>query len=449
MENIGPATTRGVLGHLRTVFAGPDRAAAPTAERPRSKIRGYATPLALLALAGLGLGSLAYFEDSRDISTALAIVLAVGSVLPVAIALRRPLLAWRLAFVMQFLGVINADPAEPWPWNPVQILGFLIVLVAVAVRGESAVTGWVATISLIPVFIFAPDANAYGAATGVLAVALAGEVIGRRRQNRRALAEQAEVSELERARRAVLEERARIAREMHDVVAHHMSMIAVQAETAPYRLTGLPEPALAELATIATAARSALSDMRRLLGVLRSDTDDDTPLTPQPGLAELPALVETAQRAGLQVSLTSSPADGAEPAYGVPQAVGLAAYRIVQEALANAARHAPGGPVKVTVSTSGTSAAHTSDPANPATANRLDLVVHSGPAAPGSPGFPAREGQAEIGTGPVGMTGQTGHGLVGMRERAALLGGVLRAGPDGDGGYTVTARLPYDDEGPA
>src|SRR5262249_49097880 len=151
-----------------------------------------------------------------------------------------------------------------------------------------------------------------------------------------------ERTELERARRAVLEERARIARELHDVVAHHLSLIAVRAETAPYRLTGLPESAQAEFGSLSGVAREALAEMRRLLGVLRHDEPADR--APPPGLADLPALVETARQAGLSVQLSVPSALD-----HVPAGVGVCAYRIVQESLSNASQHAPGAAVTVSV----------------------------------------------------------------------------------------------------
>jgi signal transduction histidine kinase len=243
--------------------------------------------------------------------------------------------------------------------------------------------------------------------------------VSRRRRSRDELARQAELTELEQARRAVLEERARIAREMHDVVAHHMSMIAVQAETAPYRVTGLPAPVLTEFSTIAAGAREALADMRRLLGVLRAE-NDESPRTPQPGLADVAALVETARRAGVPVTLRAA------EVVEVPEAVGLAAYRIVQEALANAARHAPGGPVSVSVR---------------GTPEALVVEIGNDPGRPGTPEARIAEaGHDPGGPGPAG--GGPGHGLIGMRERSALLGGTLEAGPRPDGGYRVAARLP-------
>jgi signal transduction histidine kinase len=184
-----------------------------------------------------------------------------------------------------------------------------------------------------------------------------------------------------------------------------MSMIAVRAETAPYRVPEeLPASAREELATIATAARAALTDMRRLLGVLRSE-HGETPTTPQPGMADLDELVAATRAAGVDVTMTMN------GAAAVPETVGLAAYRIVQEALANAARHAPGGPVHI---------------AGRGLSDRLELTVRN------------RR------TGPASST--DGHGLIGMRERAALLGGELTAGPDRFD-FVVTATLPFGGKG--
>jgi signal transduction histidine kinase len=391
-----------LAGSLRRVLIGPDRR-PPATRSPRwAKIQLYGVPPALLALIGLALANVSYLRENRALDQLVVGILGIWAVLPMAVAVRRPLLAWRLAYPLLFLGTYAADPREAWPWSPVQILGFLFVLGALVGREEPAVIAWVTALNVVPVFLFAPRANAWGAVVLLVAIALAGDLISRRRRGREELARQAELTELEQARRAVLEERARIAREMHDVVAHHMSMIAVQAETAPFRITGLPPPALAEFATMATGAREALADMRRLLGVLRAETDESL-RAPQPGLSDVAALVETAQRAGVEVTLAA--ADVAE----APEAVGLAAYRIVQEALANAARHAPGGPVRVTVHR---------------TTEALCVEVGNGPGAPAT------------------ATGGPGHGLIGMRERSALLGGTLEAGPEPDGGYRVTARLP-------
>ncbi len=217
----------------------------------------------------------------------------------------------------------------------------LVAVYCVAgVRHQRPVLWWMWALSLIPWWLQVGKdglgllACALGTA-GFTAAAVAVDSVGSRRRAQQALAGQAEATELERARRAVLEERARIARELHDVVAHHMSLIAVRAETAPYRLAGLPEPARAEFGSLSGAAREALADMRRLLGVLRHD--EPAGRSPQPQLPDLPALIETARRAGMAVELSAPPALDQ-----VPAGVGVCAYRIVQEALSNAGRHAPG-----------------------------------------------------------------------------------------------------------
>jgi signal transduction histidine kinase len=374
----------------------------PTA---RSRFWLYALPLALLALIGLGFAANAYLHSNRHLPAVAIGLLAAGSVLPAVVSWRHPILAWRLAFLMVLIGTANAGPKEPWPWNPVQIFCFLFVLGRLAVvSSESGLTIGATGLSVGAVFLLAPSGNSWGAGVLLVAITAVGDIVSRRRRTGELLAEQTELNELERARRAVLEERARIAREMHDVVAHHMSMIAVRAETAPFRVPGMPAEAQAEMVTIAAAAREALTDMRRLLGVLRSE-QDETPTAPQPGLADVDALAETARAAGLDVAMEL---DGLA---GVPSTVGLAAYRIVQEALANAARHAPDGPVSVVARGS---------------PDGLELSVRN-----------PLPGDYRAGPG--------GHGLNGMRERATLLDGTLSAGPE-DGEFVVRAVLPVSDE---
>jgi signal transduction histidine kinase len=255
-----------------------------------------------------------------------------------------------------------------------------------------------------------PDLNGPASATMVfVAAAIAVDSAGSRLRTQHALAAQTERTEAEQERRAVLEERTRIARELHDVVAHHMSLIAVQAETAPYRLSGLPENALTEFASMSEVAREALAEMRRLLGVLRQDQPARLELEPQPKLADVPALVDAARRAGVEVELRAPTGLGK-----VPAGVGVCTYRIVQESLSNASQHAPGAAVTVTLDHD---------------AEVVQLRVANGPGGPSA----ARSGRE---SGP-------GHGLTGMRERVALLGGSLSAGPTPAGGFVVSAVLPF------
>ncbi|CAM5457339.1 two-component sensor histidine kinase [Streptomyces avidinii] len=230
------------------------------------------------------------------------------------------------------------------------------------------------------------------------------------------VAEQESISEAERARRTLLEERARIARELHDVVAHHMSVITVQADSAPYRVPGMSEPVREEFAAIAASARESLGEMRRLLTVLRGDgaggaNGVDGERAPQPGIDRLQQLVEATVRAGQPVELSLA----AGAAGAAPPAVDLSAYRIVQEALANVVRHAPGAPTRVSVTVDDDEV--------------LVLVVNG----------PARDAVVEL------ESSGTGHGLVGMRERVRLTGGTLDTGPLPDGGFRVAARLPLND----
>jgi signal transduction histidine kinase len=209
-------------------------------------------------------------------------------------------------------------------------------------------------------------------------------------------------------------ERARISRELHDVVAHHVSMIAVQAESARLTVPGMPPAGASRLADIGDTARTALTEMRRLLGVLREDTaaleqDAEARRVPQPGLAQLNTLVDTARDvsgAGIRL-IVSGPLGRLDPG------VELAAYRIVQEALTNARRHAPGCAVDVELRF-----------------GHRDLRVRVRDNGPGAL-------QVHLGRG---------QGLLGMRERAAAVGGDCRVGPALDGGFLVDAVLPVKPE---
>lgn len=223
-------------------------------------------------------------------------------------------------------------------------------------------------------------------------------------------AARAEAEREERARRAVLDERTRIAREMHDVVAHSLAVIVSQAQGGQYAARTNPEQAATVLATIATTGRQALADMRGLLGVLRTDTPagattEEVGWGPQPTLSELPEMLDRVRAAGLSVEYTTT---------GQPHALGLAAelalYRVVQEALTNTLKHAgPGAHATIQFTWAG---------------DGLTLTL------------------CDTGRGPTHIDGN-GHGLIGMRERLAIVGGSVTAGPAPDGGFVVRAWIPH------
>ena len=349
-------------------------------------------------------------------------VLAVAVVAPLPLAARYPMLAWRIGW----LGLLLA-PLVPaiwwggWPWGPPQIFAVLAAFCLAGVRQQRPALCWMWALTVVPWWLWltadVPDLNGPASATVVFAAAaIAVDSVGSRLRTQRALATQTGRAEAERARRAVLEERTRIARELHDVVAHHMSLIAIRAETAPYRLGGLTEPARAEFGSLSEEAREALADMRRLLGVLRHD--QPAALAPQPQLADLPALVDAARQAGVPVELSVPPALDQ-----VPSGVGVCAYRIVQESLSNASQHAPGAAVTVSVDHD---------------CGAVLLRVANGPGGPAA----AEPGPAAGESGTAAGENGPGHGLTGMRERVALLGGTLSAGPAPGGGFVVAAVLP-------
>ncbi|MEV3920837.1 sensor histidine kinase [Actinomadura coerulea] len=346
--------------------------------------------------------------------------LAVAQAAPLLLAVVRPLPAWYVIFAADVAGAlalltVDFDMRLLWPFPPMEIVGYVGLCLALGLRESrrTLLLVWLATAgaSVGLGFVAPHGTTARDALLTILSgVALVlGGALRERYEAQRRLAEQETISEAERGRRTLLEERARIARELHDVVAHHMSVITVQADTSVYRLDGLTPDVREEFTSIAATARESLGEMRRLLGVLRSE-EAHGELAPQPGLDRIGQVVEATVRAGVPVEFASCDAE-------VPEAVGLSAYRIVQEALANVVRHAPGAPTRVSVAEEG---------------GRLAILVVNGP-SPEPPAAPLEEGG-------------TGHGLVGMRERVRLGGGTLEAGPLPDGGFRVAARLPLTEE---
>ncbi|TDC83460.1 sensor histidine kinase [Actinomadura sp. 7K507] len=329
-----------------------------------------------------------------------ALLIAVVLSVPLVLRELHPLAAWRLSFVM--MALIDVSAYMTVPYVPGGVFAAIMTLYTVAVRCPGTITLGAAFLSAAGVWIKDTE-TAPGASVLILLPVTVGYMFRVRRTSRRELAEQ---ERRHADAEAVLTERQRIARELHDVVAHHMSMIAIQAEAAPYKAEAVPDETRRDLAEIRATALDALTELRRVLGVLRSEDGAET--APQPSLDRLEELIANARGAGLRVE-TSLAGDIA----GLPPGVGLTAFRILQEALSNAMRHAPGSRVHVEVS---------SDEAI------VWLGVVNGP-----PG----DGKAPAPLPPGG-----GHGLVGMRERAAALGGELTARSTPEGGFAVTANLP-------
>jgi signal transduction histidine kinase len=297
-----------------------------------------------------------------------------------------------------------------------QLVPVMVLVYSLARHGDrrvrwSAAVGGIAFVTLADVFIPLlrdPSELIFHWASVTLSFVLGNalRVFESRAREQAVRAHVAETEARERALAAVAEERARIARELHDIVAHAVGVMVVQAGAAEQVVEEDPEYARAALGTIRTTGSSALAEMRRLVTVLREPTEG-TDLTPQPGLATLPELVERARRTGLEVELTVQGED--RP---LPVGLDLAAYRIIQEALTNVRRHSRATRARVRLAL-----------------DRRHLCIEvddDGPSRPPDHG------------------GGTGHGLIGMRERAALYGGRIEAGPCGTG-YGVRAVLPLEE----
>jgi signal transduction histidine kinase len=378
-------------------------------ERPLTTALGWRLPWWLLdfgPVAFIFLVGVAALASKHAVGHATHRSLFLGLLLATAALLARhraPLLVLGLMLAIQVaLG-----------WGPVVLLPVLLAVFTVAeytdrsiVIGATAVTG-VATIATL--VIHGDQINTGTVASRLVVIGLAVAValyLRARADYINGLKERAERLERERellSQQAVGDERVRIARELHDVVAHNVSLMVVQAQA--LAATGPQDTQHETLGHVADLGREALSEMHRMLGVLRLQNGGAPDLEPQPGVRDLPTLIERTRQAGLEASLT---VEGAPRE--LPAAVDLSVYRIVQEALTNVVRHAHAGQATVTLEYS------------PAA---LELTV------------------LDDGAGPNGDRGEGGHGLVGMRERVALFGGELEMGPRTYGnGFRVRALIP-------
>lgn len=354
-------------------------------------------------------------ESMGHTVASLAAVLGFAQVAPLLIAGSRPLGAWRTMAIGMLAGVLVLSGKHLfWPWPVTTWLAMIVVLFLVGVGYERQVAfgaGLVTALGVVlPAVVIAGMQFWFALILwGIIAIVLVfADALSGRYAAEASLAEQAALRQRDLARQAVLEERARIARDLHDVVAHHMSVIALQSEAAPYKIQDLPPAGRQTFAVIRDAAREALAETRRVVGLLRQDDDGAPERLPRPGLDRLDELVEGARHTGLTVE---------SRVIGIPRPLSagtdLSAYRIVQEALSNAARYAPGASVRVRI--------------RYGEEQLFVSVVDDGAAGPA---------RSEPGGG---------HGLIGMRERVTMLGGTLSAGPGESAGFAVAAELPYAD----
>ncbi|MDN3263563.1 sensor histidine kinase [Streptomyces sp. CSDS2] len=382
-----------------------------------------AHPLALDAALAAGVlvcmvaGSFVVPRDGHGVTwgvrtpEALSLFLMLLGAVALVFRRRRPRAVLAVTGTLSVVECVTGDPRAPVTMSAV------VALYTVAATTDRATTWRLGLLTMTvltaaamlagPLPWYAQENLAVLAWTGIGATA--GDAVRSRRavvQAIRDRAERAERTREEEARRRVAEERLRIARDLHDVVAHHIALVNVQAGVAAHVMDKRPDQAKEALAHVREAGRSALNELRATVGLLRQSDDPEAPTEPAPGLSRLTELAATFRNAGLPVEVARTDRPGELPA-----AVDLAAYRIVQEALTNVRKHAgPAARAEVSVVRAGP---------------HLEVTVLDDGA--GGPGAPEDGG---------------GHGLLGMRERVTALGGTLTTGPRPGGGFRVHAILP-------
>lgn len=353
-------------------------------------------------------------EPNQDLAIRAVSDLPVAAILVYVVA--SGALYWRRYHPLVVLGVDLAALALLMGLGPYSLWAMPFALYSVgryAINDQWNYYGVSAALALAAIGMFVDGEPAGNIGFGLVFVFLIW-YIGRRNRIRgdylillQERAVQLEREQTAEARRAVADERTRIARELHDVVAHQVSLMTVQAGAAKTVAADNPEAALRAMEAVEQAGRQTLGELRHLLGVLRPETEDNT-LSPQSGIADIPRLVDHLREAGLEISLMM---DGVQT--DLPARVDLSTYRIVQEALTNVLKHAgPSARTEVRLST-----------------DHQGITIEV----------------LDNGQGATILPG-SGQGIAGMRERAQLLGGSLDAGPRPDGGFQVVAHLPIGEE---
>jgi signal transduction histidine kinase len=376
-------------------------------------MRGWRPPAIAVDSALALMLTVLYLPGATDVEPAAAVIpLALAQTLPLAFRRVRPVAVLATTLVAGI--AFNVGFAD----SPTLPLGVVVSLYTVAVSCERAVSKRAALVTgvTLPLPLLVAADFEVDSALLPLGLTAGAWMLGDNLRTRRAyLGElEAKAARLERereeeARRAVAREQARIARELHDVISHNVSVMVVQAAAGADVFDAEPSRARSALTSIEATGREALSELRRLLGVIRTEEDEDPALAPQPGLDRLAQLLDQVRAAGLPVELA---VEGQRSS--LPPGLDLAAYRMVQEALTNTLKHANASHAKVTL----------------------------------------RFGPAELaidvlddGRGAT-VDDSSGRGLAGMRERAALYDGSIQAGPRSEGGFEVSARFPLGQEAP-
>ncbi|MBT2394434.1 sensor histidine kinase [Streptomyces sp. ISL-100] len=347
------------------------------------------------------------------------VLLAVLQSAVLVAGMSRPLSAWWASTVLMVVTVRISEPVMsqdtlfPWSISGIALQSGALFLLALRVRprraAEALAISVLAGVACTAFTTQPHNLDVDRAAPVLIAAVVVGAMLRGLRVARTELGVQEELTAEERARRTLLEERNRIARELHDVVAHHMSVISIQAQVAPHLVDNPSEELNENLAGIRENAVRALTELRRVLGVLRSEDSPSQEVrhAPQPTLDQLDEMVGNVRGAGLTVTTRTT----GDP-HPLPPGVELSAFRIVQEALSNVMRHAPGARARVEIGY-----------------HAAALTVRVTNTAPARPAEPSRG---------------AGHGLLGMRERTAMLGGEFAKGPIPGGGYEVFATLPLE-----
>ena len=386
---------------------------------------GVAVLLAVASSTGFGPP---WIPDPRPLDAgAFALIAAVAGALSlrrrypisVLVVLNAVALAWsaahypgRLLVAAPLIACYTLATLRGWRWGLAGALGTAVIAL-VAIR--------------VALGAHEPEGTSFNAVLTAATAGAAGTAVGYYRAllavTRAQLAREAETRE-EHAHRRAVEERLRIARELHDVFGHTMATISVQAGVGVHLLKTRPAQAVEALTTIKQISDQGLTDVKSILGILRTDDDPDEPRTPRGGLDQLDGLLDPVRAAGVQPELTVHGC--ARP---LPKAVDLAAYRIIQETLTNVLRHARAHTVKLDLRY---------EPSQV-----VIWVLDDGSAA--VPGQPGTDGKADNNDQP-GTNGQDGHGISGMRERVLALSGQFTAGPHPEGGFQVRCALPTPDQ---